>query len=180
MKRLSFILLISFMSSCVTKPPYVSSDFRTLVSFHKKIAILPVQIHSRISNLRLDSDLQRNLFIALAKRVERGQSSISIQNYQETSRILKSSNISEKIIKDIDKAALCKLLGVDAVMLSEGFFRKHKFNDVKVSMQSSIYDYHKGGLIWRKELTMESIVRAETADKLINIIITDMAKLLPY
>ncbi len=129
MKILGLVLLITCTSGCGTAVRE-SADAKTVLTQHRTIALLPVEVEfdlnikdekvlskEKVDSLKLYSSialqnyLYHYLFIS-----GKGTVNINVQDIDKTNGILNTNGIRFSEVFNGDKAPLCKMLGVDAVL----------------------------------------------------------------
>ncbi len=129
MKYLEFVLLIICVNGCATAVRE-SSDAKTAVTRHRTIALLPVEVEFDLSvkeekvlpgekadslklysSITLQNYLYNYLFVS-----GKGTVNINVQDIDKTNNILHANGIRFSEVFEGDKARLCKILGVDAVL----------------------------------------------------------------
>ncbi len=184
MKELTGCLLFLFLvfacspASFQTIPDTRNAQFLT---YHKRLAVLPILVYGRPPNVKREGNLQQHFFETLSRQINRERQQIALQSFIETNEILKSKHISHRTLMQMNKTELCELLGVDAVFagnLDPGRYVQR--GDQGVTMTGQIFDKATGELVWRKELTMLASSVYDTRYKMLVVTTADMARQLPY
>ncbi len=183
MKLWGCILLITIAWSCsqTFTPGRPNPEYVQLLAFHKRIAILPVLVYGRLPHPRREGNLQQTFFETLSRQINREKQRIAIQSFIETNEILKNERISYRQAAQMNKAELCRILGVDAVFVGNLDPGRHVYRgDQGVTMTGRIYDKNEGQMVWNKELTMLASSVYDTRYRMLVVTTADMARQLPY
>ncbi len=129
MKILKLALLIICANSCASTVRE-SADAKMAIMRHKTIALLPVEVEFELSMKKLDAlsrekvdslklyssiTLQNYLYHYLFLS-GKGSANINVQDIDKTNNILNTNSIHFSEVFKGDKAILCKMLRVDAVL----------------------------------------------------------------
>lgn len=198
------IIIISaiILGGCAAPRGTISPNFRQLSANHKEIAILPfyvsMQNPSRSNNDVLTFnpmneqerqgalDLQRDLFLYLAKQVQKGNIMMRFQDYTRTNKILSENGIRLDQIATMDKAKLANILGVDAVfwgittvIISRQQMMGPSFRD-GVEAELRLFDARSGEMIWNTESSQRPSSPMDTPYRLASNTLNSMARQVPY
>jgi hypothetical protein len=168
MKNIFGLMLVALLAlGCRNNTPYTLAESPQLVSNHKKVAILPFSVvfseeykkmirEGKVTweeqERRAGIDLQKAAFEYLAKRSNKKNFELIIQDYLTTNRTLEQSGIPYSQLMVMEKSRIASLLGVDAVIfgtsevefnISRGFMGN---NGIQTSLD--LYDAYAGKKIW--------------------------------
>ncbi|AFK02963.1 hypothetical protein Emtol_1821 [Emticicia oligotrophica DSM 17448] len=208
-------IITMILSSCVSSKDFVSENFANVKNRHKKIAILPFGVEFQnplaYSKQKNDTrtrrqydkrdqeaslDAQKDLFINIAKQVEKGHYEIAIQDFNRTNKLLADSGIRLEDIRYQNKADLARLLEVDAVIFGEltvkisrptdrnmvmspWAMNNARFDD-GVATDIKLFDAQSGEMVWATELSNRPNNRMDTPHQLTSSLMNQIAKHLPY
>lgn len=182
------------MLSCGATVETTGSNTKSL-SAHKNIAILPFEIYlgPKLQHIENFSDsekqelqrymslvLQQHLYETLKKKQKRFPFSVIIQSAEMTNYLLSAKKVSFAQVFGDDKTAICKILGVDAVIFTQTILGKGEHSNLNdmlnrgtIASHFSIYDSIASRPIWSytKELSANVLTK--------NNVIVDMPKNMP-
>lgn len=206
------------LSGCASSKDFVAENFATIKNTHKKIAILPFgvqfqnpldyskqakgnavqQVRRPFSKQEQEAslDAQKELFMNIAKQVEKGRYEIAFQDFTRTNKVLAANGIRLEDVKFQNKADLAKLLDVDAVIFGELIIKisrptdrsmsispvmmnNTRFND-GVETDVKLFDAASGELVWSTALSNQPNNRMDTPHQLSTSLLNQVAKSLPY
>lgn len=183
MKPARCLLLLFLLTSCSHQGivRVKQRENRQLLSYHNRIAILPLLVFGRLPNIRREGNLQLTFVETLSRQINKEKKEIAIQSFVQTNEILRDNRISYREVLVMDKKQLCSILGVDAVFIGQlDPGRYVQRGDQGVTMLGQIFDSRNGDLVWSKELTMLASSVYDTRFKMLNVTTADMARQLPY
>ncbi len=203
---LAFVMLI--LNSCASSSPYVSKNFNEAKKNHRTIAILPFFVHfenpytktkkeSHIfgkRELEASLDSQKELFIHIAKKIEKGQYEFSLQNFTKTNQILKENDISIASVDMQNKGYLAQILGVDAVIygdlsitISQLYSSMYPTmpnptfrNRDGATLQAKLFDAKTEEMLWSNEFSNQPNHPLDTPHQLASSLVRNLATSLPY
>ncbi len=204
MKTFVGFALVLVLVGCKVNAPYVSDNLQNQTQFHQRIAILPFvvtfndeykegqnrrgrksasywQEQERLAGL----DLQKELFITLAKRVEKGKLEKVIQDFVSTNKALAEAGIKIQELPTLNRADLCRVLNVDALITGSTQIVVYPFGfggpgQGGAATQARLFDGGSGELLWSKELSQRPTSGMDTPKRLGTSTVHELAKLLPY
>ncbi|MDZ7936267.1 MAG: hypothetical protein U5M51_15150 [Emticicia sp.] len=214
----AFGIIALILSSCASSKDFVSENFATIKNTHKKIAILPfgVQFQNPLDYSKQKKenqvpirrgtyskqeqeaslDAQKELFISVAKQVEKGRYEIAFQDFTRTNKILSQNGIRLEDIKFQNKADLAKLLEVDAVIFGELIIKisrptdrtssispvmmNNTRNNDGIETDIKLFDAASGEMVWSTALSNQPNNRMDTPHQLTTSLLNQVAKSLPY
>ncbi len=208
MKKLSLLYLIVHLTACTQVPSYTVPMLENLVATHQKVAVLPfeVKFNSEFtqyapirSGKRNDAsywreqerlaglDLQKTLFIDLAKQTEKGRLNKILQNFTETNKLLGEAGIAIFDLPQYDKNRLASILGVDAIISGTSSVEIYQFmanpfapRQGGVYTDCIIYDGRTGSKIWSDEYVQRPGSQMDTPSRLASGTVRDFARNNPY
>jgi len=214
----AFGIIALMLSGCASSKDFVAENFATIKNTHKKIAILPFgvqfqnpldyskqakgnavqQVRRPFSKQEQEAslDAQKELFMNIAKQVEKGRYEIAFQDFTRTNKVLAANGIRLEDVKFQNKADLAKLLDVDAVIFGELIVKisrptdrsmsispvmmnNTRFND-GVETDVKLFDAASGDLVWSTALSNQPNNRMDTPHQLSTSLLNQVAKSLPY
>jgi len=135
MKKLSIILLtVICLGKITAQTEWKSSDFDTYAANHKIIAILPFYVTEQNTSQKGNNNdnpstvnpakgyEMQQVFAERIAAVPEGKKwtiTVQVQDVSETNRLLENAGITYENIPNTSKKELAKILGVDAVYLTE-------------------------------------------------------------
>lgn len=200
MKKIAvLIVLIVSTLGCKNNTPYTTAESPQLLANHKKVAVLPFSVvfsdeykkmirEGKVTweeqGRRAGIDLQKAAFQYLAKRSNKKNFELIIQDYLTTNRTLEESGIPYSQLMGMEKSRIASLLGVDAVIfgtssvefnISRGFIGN---NGIHTTLD--LYDAYAGKKIWGSS-DMEYIRgRFDSPQDLAKRTVNDLINSLPY
>lgn len=214
----AFGIIALILSGCASSKDFVAENFATIKNTHKRVAILPFgvqfqnpldyskqtkrtpvqQVRRPFSKQEQEAslDAQKELFMNVAKQVEKGRYEIAFQDFTRTNKVLAANGIRLEDIKFQNKADLAKLLDVDAVIFGELIVKisrptdrsmsispvmmnNTRFND-GVETDIKLFDAVSGELVWSTALSNQPNNRMDTPHQLSTSLLNQVAKSLPY
>ncbi len=201
------ILLAVLLSSCMASKDFVSENFARVRATHQKIAILPFDVafenpiknknDERVKNTfskqekEASLDAQQELFINVARQVQKGHYEIAFQDFTQTNKVLAKNGIKLEEIAQLNKQDIAKLLDVDAVIAGNLVVRvtldtrmpqmspNYRFND-GVETNVKLFDAANGEMLWATNLTQRPNNQMDTPHRLSSQLLAQVAKHLPY
>jgi hypothetical protein len=209
------IFLVYFAFSCAGTHDYLSNNFQQIKATHRVIAIVPFDVrfpnpenysyktkntsqqgqgitqHTWSEQERQASlDMQKDLFINLAKQVQKGRYEMAFQDFTKTNKILETNNIQLYDIAAQDKSKLAQILGVDAVIWGQTEVRitrptrynpypYGRYND-GVETTASIYDATTGEMMWSTNQSERPNSNFSTPHDLASRLMDVISRNLPY
>ncbi|CAH0996789.1 hypothetical protein EMA8858_02924 [Emticicia aquatica] len=205
---IGFALLM--LSACSSSKDFLSDNFVNVRRNHKKIAILPfgVQFQNPVdfSNQKdnrsqkfftkqeqeASLDAQKELFINVARQVQKGRYEIAFQDFNQTNKILAKNGIRLDDVRLQNKADLAKLLEVDAVIFGELTIKITPMNNRAMPMMPNfrnddgvetdvkLFDAATGEMVWSTLLFNRPNSQMDTPHRLSTGLMNQVAKNLPY
>ncbi|UBM60916.1 hypothetical protein LAG90_09750 [Marinilongibacter aquaticus] len=198
------ILALFFLASCASKGPYVSDDALSMAGQHREVAILPFAVsfdnnykmmmrqargrngdeywaeQGRLAGL----EIQKDFFTVMAKEIEKGRIQKVIQSFAVTNKRLSDAGIPIQQLQNMDKAQLCQILGVDAVLVGTSkveVFPGGRFSSPGgTRVEARLYDGRSGALIWSDETLQRPSTPYDTPSRLGSMAVDGLVKDLPY
>ena len=206
------VFMVYFLSACAGSKDFVSNNFERVKPTHRIIAILPFDVRFDNSQNQKNQnpkrnwseqerqgsiDMQKDLFIALAKQVQKGRYEVAFQDFSKTNKILGDNNIAIYDIAAKDKAEIAKLLGVDAVIwgqtdvkitkVNRNSYSPYAYNSYNrgiyndgVTSTANIYDASTNEMVWSTNQSEHPTSRLNTPHELASRVMDYVAKRLPY
>ncbi len=205
---LATLLIGLVLTSCGPKI-YKSTEFDTALSRHKKVAILPADVTTRlrpneakkVSAEQLDQmnektglAIQDKMYSWFLRRSEKFQYTVSFQDITRTNALLKQAGIGYEDLGTKDRTELAQLLGVDAVLQNKSSMDKPMSDGAAVavgvlfgvwgntnSVQTTIniHDGKSGDLLWKYDYQASGSV-GSSANNLVNALMRNASKKFPY
>jgi len=202
------VVLTMILQSCGPKI-YKSTEFDTALSRHKKVAILPADVTTRlrpneakkVSAEQLDQmnektglAIQDKMYSWFLRRSEKFQYTVSFQDITRTNALLKQAGIGYEDLGTKDRTELAQLLGVDAVLQNKSSMDKPMSDGAAVavgvlfgvwgntnSVQTTIniHDGKSGDLLWKYDYQASGSV-GSSANNLVNALMRNVSKKFPY
>ncbi len=202
---LSLFIVSIFLIGC-GPTIYLVDDFNSVSKTHKRVAILPLDVTVEMKKLpkdmtreQLDENsintgfsMQSNIYSQLLKRSK--DYTVKFQDIDRTNSILEKNNMSFDDIQLADKAEICKMLEVDAVI--SGDMRMSKpmsgvgaaalgilvgawgaTNKVFVTM--NIHENKDSDLLWKYDYEASGSVGSDP-ESLSRALMRNVAKKFPY
>ncbi len=205
MNRLLIIIFMLSLASCQTKVPF-AGQYASLASQHQRIAILPFKVKFNEAYKQMPTrsrrnpdeaywqeqqrlaglDMQKSLFLDLAKQVEKGRYEKVIQDFNTTNKLLESAGITFFQLANADKGRIADILGVDAVIWgdSEIIITPPNFGFPSgrdgAYTTATIYDAASGQAVWQQEVSQRPNNAMDTPKRLGDESVSSLAKMLPY
>ncbi len=204
MKIKSFALLITaiIINSCATQSPFLAENFNQLSAGHREVAVLPFYVslenpqqnesgEKRFNQMNDQErqgalDLQRDLFLDLAKQVKKGRITMRFQDFTRTNKVLSENGIRLDQVSQMDKSKLANILGVDAVfwgITTVNISRRSMMgpgNRDGVEAELSLFDARTGEMIWSTQSSQRPSSPMDTPHRLANNTLNAMARQVPY
>lgn len=198
------------LTACSSSKDFLSDNFANVRNNHKRIAILPFGVqfqnpaeYSKQKSKQIQQqgfgsreqqaslDAQKELFIDVAKQVEKGRYEIAFQDFNKTNKVLSESGIRLEDIPRQNKADLARLLGVDAVIFGELVIKVTQMNNRNMMMPNyrnddgvetdiKLFDAASGEMLWASQLSNRPNNRMDTPHQLSSSLLNQIAKNLPY
>ena len=188
---------------------YVANDFSSALAKHKTVAILPAEVTmklrpneaKKITPEQLKDltdktayDVQDKMYGWFLRRENKYHYTVTFQDINQTNARLKDAGIAYEDLRSKDRAALAKILGVDAVMqgkiisdkpMSEGAAVAVGLligawgNTNSVQTAISIHNGQNGELLWKYDYEASGSVGSST-NKLVDALMRNASKKFPY
>lgn len=209
MKKLfAIVLLLSFFVSCGPKI-YKSTEFSSVASTHKTVAILPAQISIQLrpnqakkitaeqiqENERTTGySIQDKMYGWFLRRDNKLNYSVKFQDVSQTNALLKAANITYIDLFTTSKTELAKILGVDAVISENINMEKPMSEGAAIAVGAltgfwgstnaiaitiNIHEHKDGNLIWKYDYN-SSGSSFNSTDQLVNALMRNASKKFPY
>ncbi len=205
MKRFLLLILIISLESCQTRVPF-SGQFSGLASQHQRIAILPFEVQFNEAYKQMPTrsrrnpdeaywreqqrlaglDMQKSLFLNMARQVEKGRYEKVIQDFNATNKLLETAGISFFQLAKANKAQLAEILGVDAliwgdaeIIITPPNFGFPSGRDGAYTTLT-IYDGMSGQPVWQEDVSTRPNSPMDTPKRLGDESVSSLAKMLPY
>jgi hypothetical protein len=198
MKKLFLIFILGvFINSCTVQKPILVDNFEGFIQDYSQIGILPFRVTFSEEYKRLPSrsrnsdwedqerlaglDLQKICFTAFSERENSKNWEITPQNYLISNKILAENRVAIADIYLADKAALAKLLKVDAILYgtSEMEFNQQSYRK-GMSTELTLVDSKTGQILW-KQTFFESLNNSiESPQDLAQKSVNALVKSLPF
>lgn len=200
MKKIGyFCVLLLGLYSCRSVKPYTLPESESLISTHKRVAVLPFEVkfsedykkmmrEGKIpweeQERRAGIDLQKSAFEYLAKRANKKKLAITVQDYLTTNRTLEQSGIPYSQLMVMEKSRIASLLGVDAVIFGSSSV---EFNVTRGFMGSNgiitsldLFDASAGQKVWGISEREYIRNRFDSPQDLARRTVSDLIGALPY
>ena len=193
--KLRFICLAAslFYFSC-SSPVYKSPEFAAALKKHKLVAILPVEVTMKlrpneIKNMTIEQqeenvkqtgyELQDKIYGWLLRKEPKYKYTVSFQDISKTNSLLENAGMKYADLKFKDRAAIAKILGVDAVLQGKVNMEKPMSEGVamashvlvggwsttnKVHASIDIHDGESGNLLWKIDYKASGSVGSSSSD----------------
>ncbi len=195
------------LSACASSKDFVSENFANVRQNHKRIAILPFDVqfqnpadYAKKQDKRTQRffskqeqeaslDAQKELFMNVARQVQKGRYEIAFQDFNRTNKVLTENGIRTENIRFQNKADIARLLGVDAVIFGELVIKISQMNnqmmpnfrnDDGVETDVKLFDAGSGEMVWSTSLSNRPNSQIDTPHHLSSGLISQVAKNLPY
>lgn len=199
----AFLLLIA--SACSVNRPFLADDSTQLLARHQRVAILPFyvtmsedykRILSRRYGTRNDTywkeqerlagiDLQKNAFLKLTKKINKGKYTFTVQDFITTNKTLEKEGIRFSQLKSFEKGTLARILGVDAVIWGESdmnldytAFQMPAHNGITTTLK--IYDGETREMVWSNQSFQGINNRMDSPQYLASRTTDNLLSTLPY
>ena len=186
------------------KQEYSAPNLKTVIKTHKIVAILPFKVAISYKKMPKNLDaqsikdeevresvsMQEGMYTYLLRKAK--SFSVEFQDVEQTNRLLKKSNVYDKI-EELPMDTLCKVLGVDAIIRSSWNYEKTGSevgaiaktllfgfgSSASGNLLMQIYDAKKGDLLWRfyKEMSESAF---STGNELMERMMKKVARNFPY
>lgn len=194
-----FCVLAVVLYGCSSTKPYTLPESEGLISKHRRVAVLPfdVQFSEEYRKVirqgkvpweeqerRAGIDLQKTTFEGLARRADKKNLAITVQDYLTTNRTLEQSGIPFSQLMAMEKSRVASLLGVDAVIfgrsnvdysVSRGFTGSNG-----ISTELDLYDAYAGQKVWGVKDKEYIRSRFDSPQDLARRAVSDLVSALPY
>ncbi|MBX2953997.1 MAG: hypothetical protein KF870_15960 [Leadbetterella sp.] len=200
MKKIGcFCVLLLGLYSCRNVKPYTLPESESLISTHKRVAILPFEVkfsedYKKMmregktpweeQERRAGIDLQRSAFEYLAKRANKKKLAITVQDYLTTNRTLEQSGIPYSQLMVMEKSRIASLLGVDAVIFGSSSM---EFNVTRgfagsngIITSLDLFDASAGQKVWGISDREYIRNRFDSPQDLARRTVSDLIGALPY
>lgn len=171
-----FVLVTLLVSSCSVNKPFLSDDSAAVLARHQRIAILPFNVamsddYKRILSRRYGTrneaywkeqerlagiDLQKNAFLKLTKKINKGKYAFTVQDFLTTNKTLEKEGIRFSQLRSFEKGTLARILGVDAVIWGESdmnldytAFQMPAHNGITTTLK--IFDGETREMVWSNQ-----------------------------
>ncbi|MCD8539255.1 MAG: hypothetical protein LRY55_05440 [Leadbetterella sp.] len=198
-KILCFCVVLLGLYSCRSVKPYTLPESEALISTHKRVAVLPFEVkfsedYKKMmrpdktpweeQERRAGIDLQRSAFEYLAKRANKKQLGITVQDYLTTNRTLEQSGIPYSQLMVMEKARIAALLGVDAVIFGSSsvqFDVQRGFTGTNgIITNMDLFDASAGQKVWGVSDREYIRNRFDSPQDLARRTVSDLISSLPY
>jgi len=205
-KSINFILGLAFVlvivSSCSVHKPFMSDGAAQILAKHHRIAILPfyVSISEDYKKTQFGNrskgqeywteqerlagiDLQKNTFLRLTKKINKGKFDFTIQDFITTNKTLEKEGIRFSQLRSFEKGTLARILGVDAVIWGES---EMDYSTFKMPMNNGItttfkiFDAETREMVWSNQSFQSISNRMDTPQYLANRSADNLIGTLPY
>lgn len=205
-KSIKFISALAFfwvsVTACSVHKPFMSDGAAQILAKHQRIAILPFYVtisedykktqfnyrgkgeeywneQERLAGI----DLQKNTFLRLTKKINKGKYTFTVQDFITTNKTLEKEGIRFSQLRSFDKGTLARILGVDAVIWGESEMEYSTFkmpmnNGITTTFQ--IFDAETRGLVWSNQSFQSINNRMDTPQYLANRSADNLIGTLPY
>jgi hypothetical protein len=196
------------MSSCGPSI-YKAQNFGTALQKHKTVAIIPAEVTMKLrpnqakktseAELR---ELEKNTGYEIQdkmqgwflRRSNRFQYTVTFQDVHKTNAKLKEAGINYSDLRDMDRAKLAEILGVDAIMQDRLNTEKPMSDGAAVAVgllvgywgatnnvqtTINIHDGSSGDLLWKYDYSASGSVGSSTT-KLVDALMKNATKKFPY
>lgn len=196
------ILSMTLIIACQVNRPFLSDDASRMLATHQRIAILPfyVSISEDYKRTQLNYrgkdeaywkeqerlagiDLQKNTFMKLTKKINKGKYHFTVQDFITTNKTLEREGIRFSQLRAFEKGTLARILGVDAVIWGESDmdysnFRMPTNNGITTTLK--IFDAQTRLLVWSHQSFQAINGRMDTPQYLANRTADNLIGVLPY
>jgi hypothetical protein len=200
--------LLLVLVSCGPKI-YKSAEFDTALARHKTVAILPADVTMQLRpnqaknmsaeqmadlSMKTGYDIQDKMYSWFLRRSDKFDYTVTFQDVNRTNALLKDAGISYADLASKDRAAIAKILGVDAVLQNRSRMEKPMSegaavavgiligawgNTNKVETTINIHDSESGNLLWKYDYEASGSVGSSTT-KLVDALMRNASKKFPY
>jgi hypothetical protein len=198
MKKLSiFFVVMALFHGCIVQKPVQVADIDAYMSEYTQIGILPFKVtfsndyktlpsRSRNSDWNEQErvaglDLQKVCLADFSVRANKKNWELTAQNYLITNKILSEKRIGILEIPSADKAALAKLLKVDAVLYGSSNM-DFSLNSYRKGMETelSLIDAKTGQIIWKQTFFEDLNNRMDSPQDLAQKSVHNLINNLPF
>jgi hypothetical protein len=210
MKNLATLaVLVSLCFAACGPTIYKSPDFADVRARHKMVAILPADVTIKLrpnEAKKMSADqvedltektgfnVQDKMYGWLLRKSEKYHYTVTFQDVTRTNALLKQANIRYQDLKSTDRAALAKILGVDAVIQDNLRMEKPMSDGAavavgilvgawgstnKVETTINIHDGKSGGLMWKYDYEASGSV-GSSSERLVDDLMSNASRKFPY
>ena len=209
MKSLLSIGVLSLLLVAFVPQIYKSASFATALNKHKTVAILPADVTMQLRpnqmknttpeqlaemNSKTGHDVQEKMYGWFLRKGDKYKYTVTFQDVTKTNAMLKKAGIRYADLKDTDRPALAKLLGVDAVLQNKLVMEKPMSEGAavavgllvgawgstnKVQTTINIHDGASGDMLWKYDYAASGSVGSSTTN-LVDALMRNAAKKFPY
>jgi hypothetical protein len=201
----SFAFLLAVASACSVNKPFLADDSARLLARHQRVAILPFYVtmsedYKRIQSRRYGQrnetywkeqerlagiDLQKNAFLKLTKKINKGKYAFTVQDFITTNKTLEKEGIRFSQLRSFEKGTLARILGVDAVIWGESdmeldytSFQLPANNGITTTLK--IYDGETREMVWSNQSFQAINNRMDSPQYLASRTTDTLLSTLPY
>ena len=208
MRTIFFVAVALFAVSCSPKI-YTASNFSNALAKHKTVAILPAEVTiqlrpnqarqttpEQMENLTTKTayDIQEKMYGWFLRRADRFHYTVNFQDVTKTNAKLKEAGISYGDLKNMDRAKLATVLGVDAIMQDRLNTEKPMSEGAAVAVgllvgawgptnkaqtTINIHDGASGDLLWKYDYEVSGSVGSSSSN-LVDALMRNATKKFPY
>ncbi|RTQ50243.1 hypothetical protein EJV47_11490 [Hymenobacter gummosus] len=208
LKALAVLMLALWCTACGPNI-YLSQDFRTYATKHKRVAILPSAViielrpnqakHTSAEQMRAMErqsgiDFQEKIFAWLLRRGQKQAYTVEFQDVTQTNALLAKQGINYEDLRKHSPQELSQILGVDAVMTSSVRTSKPMSDGAAVAVgllvgawgatnqaniTMNIHESGQGKLMWKYDFVASGSVGSSSAS-LVNALMRNASRKFPY
>jgi hypothetical protein len=199
------LTIIALAGSCSVNKPFLADDSAQVLARHQRVAILPFYVttsedYKRILSRRYGDrndvywkeqerlvgiDLQKNVFLKLTKKINKGKYSFTVQDFITTNKTLENEGIRFSQLRSFEKGTLARILGVDAVIWGESdmelnytSFQMPANNGITTTLK--IYDGETREMVWSNQSFQAINNRMDSPQYLASRTTDNLIGTLPY